>query len=240
MNDRLIVSLNMTRRVLTLLRTTDRTSGLAKLPPRVTQLGSLVEEINALGEAQTRPTQGTTEARDAVLKAMKEAALDLASAVALHAADAKRPELLRKVEIYGSDFDGLRLGQRPWLASRIVDTAASVLPALAPEVTAETLEQAREKISAAEAALDNPRIAISEKASATRRLETVFQEVAETLAQIDRLIFPLRKTEPDFYADYRAARRLLDRRSAGAAKPATSEAASPATVPAAAPLARAA
>jgi hypothetical protein len=239
MTDKLVVSLKMIRQVLKLLRTTDRTSGLAKLPPRVAQLGSLVEEINLLGEAQTRPTQIATEARDAVLKTMQEAVLDLASAVALHATDANRPELLRQVEVNASDFDGLRLVHRPWLATRIVDTAESVLPALAPDVTAETIAAAREKIRAADAALDEPRVAISAKASATRRLETVFKEAGKTLAQIDRLVFPLRKTDPEFYADYRAARRLLDRRSGGADEPAP-EAAGPAAAPAEPAIARAA
>ena len=240
MNDRLFVSLKMIRQVHTLLRTTTRTSGIAKLPPRVTQLGSLVEEISSLGEAQTRPTQGATEARDAALETMKEAVLDLASAVALHATDANRPELLRHARINASDFHALRLTHRPWLATRIVDVAEGVLPELAPEITAETIAEAREKISAAEAALDVPRVAISAKVSATRRLEVVFKEAAATLAQIDRLVFPLRKTDPDFYADYRAARRLLDRRSGGAAEPATPQAASPAAAPADAPIAQAA
>lgn len=234
MKDAQTLQLNMILLVLATLRNTTRTSGVAGLRARVTRLQAEADEINTLGEAQTRATEGVTESRDAVLDTMKDAALDLASAVTVHATDAKLPDLLRTVDVNASDFDAMRLAHRPWLATRLVDAAESVLPLLAPAVTAETIADARTKVRAAEAALTAPREAIQSKTSATRRLTTVFKEANETLAQIDRLLFPLRKTEPDFYAGYVSARRILDRPTSGSAEESPSAAAQPTAAPVAA------
>jgi hypothetical protein len=209
MHNRQTRTLNMIRLVVARLRTSDRANRIASLPARLARLSALVDEINALGEAQTRPTQSVTLGRDAALTAMQDAALDIASAVALYATDEKLPELLHLVDVTPSDFHNTRFLQRPWLANRIVETAESVLPHLAPHVTAETLKQARALIAAADNAVVEPRHAIEAKSSATRRLAAVFREAKEALTQIDRLVFPLRRIDPDFYADYQAARRVI-------------------------------
>ena len=196
--------------VLAALKNTNRTSGVAGLPARVTQLAAQAEEINALGEIQTRPLQGRTASRDALLQAMQDQALDIASAVALYAADAKLPEVLRTVKITAGDFEAARVLHRPWFAARIANAAESVLPHLAPRVTEDALGELRTKIRDAEAAVTQPRRAVETRLLATRRIKTVLREAEATLEQIDRLVFPLRNTEPDFYAEYRSARRLLD------------------------------
>ena len=205
-----LVGMKMILSVLAALKDTDRTSGVAGLPARVTALAAQAEEINALGETQTRPIQGPTAGRDALLQAMQDHALDVASAVALHATDAKLPELLRTVKISPGDFDGARVLHRPWFATRIANAAASVLPHLAPRVTEESLAELRTQIRDAEAAVAQPRRAIEARRLATRRIKAALEEAETTLAQIDRLIFPLRKTEPEFYAEYQSARRLLE------------------------------
>jgi hypothetical protein len=196
--------------VLAVLKTTNRTSGVAGLPARVTQLAAQAEEINALGEIQIRPTQAPTAGRDKLLQGMQDQALEVAGAVALHATDAELPDLLLLVKITAGDFDAARVPHRPWFATRIANAAESVLAQLAPRVTEESLAEFRTKIRDAEAAIAQPRRAIEARVQATRRLKVVFKEADETLTQIDRLLLPLQKTDPDFHAEYRSARRLLE------------------------------
>jgi hypothetical protein len=237
MTNREMVGVKMILSVLAALKTTDRTSGVAGLPARVTQLATQAEELNELGEIQLRPIQAPTAGRDALLQAMQDQALDVASAVALHAADAKLPDVLRTVKITAADFEAARVLHRPWFATGIANAAESVLPQLAPRVTVESLAELRAKIREAETAVAQPRRAIETRLLATARIKTVLKDAEATLAQIDRLVFPLRKTEPDFYAEYRSARRLLEL-PMQASTPVESTA--PVAVPAAPTLAQAA
>lgn len=216
MNDRQTLTLKMIHTVLATLRNTTQTSGIAGLPARVTTLANHVEEINALGEEQTRPVPAATAERDMVLERMKDAAIDIAAAVALYATDEKLPRLLEMVRVNEQDFDYTKLPHRSWLATRIVDAAESVLPQLGDRVTAETIAAARALIREAEAAMAQSRAAVEAKVAATRELRVAFQQAQETLTQIDRLLLPLRKTDPAFHAKYRSARRVIGGRSRSA------------------------
>jgi hypothetical protein len=237
MTHRQATAFRMIRAVLAMLQAANRTSEIPGLSARVDRLAAHADELNALGELQSRPTEAPTLARDAILKAMENAALDVGAAVALYAADAALPDLLHTAKLTATHFYNARVAQRTWLATRLVDAAESVLPHLAPHVTAASLTQLRELIRQAEEAVTQPRTAIAAKASATRRLAPVLAEARETLTQLDRLMFPLRLKEPDVYAEYRAARRIIGRSSRQPAPAETPEATATEMSSPAAPLA---
>ena len=65
----------------------------------------------------------------------------------------------------------------------------------------------------ATAALSGPRAAVVQRSASTYQLPVAFDEVDELLAkEIDPLLVRFKKkTEPAFYADYQAARIIIDR-----------------------------
>jgi hypothetical protein len=74
---------------------------------------------------------------------------------------------------------------------------------------------------------------IRTKAAATAELAKTFRETDALLEkQIDRLVFPLRKTHPEFYADYQRARQIWDAPGASGESSAAAGPAATATSPA--------
>jgi hypothetical protein len=208
-------------RTLDFLRDSGQTSVVRGLPAFVARLAGHAAQLNALGEAQGRVTQGARLHRDRRLGELRDSALELAAVVAVYALEHRRLHLLPLVNVTPTSFNVARLDHKLWLASRIADAAASVLPEIEPfGVTAEMIAELREKIRDAHEVLDAPRFAILQRQSTTRQIASTLQAAAVTLAQIDRLLFPLRRSAPQFHADYRAARRVLGRRSGRSDDPA--------------------
>ncbi len=197
---------------LDLLRSTECTGAVRGLPVFITRLAQHVAELNELGVAQGRVTQGTRLQRDKVLGDLRDTALELAAIVAVYAAEHRQFELLTLVNITPTAFNTARLAHKTWLANRVADSAENELPQLAPfGVTPATIAALRAKIAGAQAVLEAPRGAILQRQSCTRQIETTLREAAVTLTQIDRLLFPLRRGDPEFHADYRSARRVMGR-----------------------------
>ena len=205
--------LAMYHAVLALLQATDETGGIPGVPAQLSTLAARLAELDTLAATQLRLTAGKTARRDELLADMIETALDVANAVATHADAQKLTELARAVAVTPSAFARLRLLHRPWLAQQVHAAAQGVLPELATYgVTAATLAALQAKIESAKAGLDQPRSTIVEKSAATAQMLAVFREIdAQLEGQIDRLVFPLRKTSPKFHARYQVARQIAAR-----------------------------
>ena len=224
--------------------------GVAGLRAKLQLFLAQVAQIYRLAPLQAQTTRGRTARRDELSQGMIDLALDVASAVAAHADEHKLTELARSVEVSAGTFKRLRIPHRPILAQQILDAAQPVVADLAPgRVTADTLDELQAQIGLVKTWLDQPRSAIRAKSSATTQLAEAFREADALLErQIDRLVFPTRKTHPEFYADYQRARQVLDLPGArgmqvepmpaGLALPAGTGGTSAAPVPAASPHAQ--
>lgn len=195
-----------------LLKTTTETSGIAGLPAKLTTLTTKLAELRTLAGTQTQPTAGQTASRDQTLANLIDTALEIAGVLGAYAHEHTLRDLSALVDVQRSDFDAVRLIQRPLLAQRVHDAAAGALPQLAGlNLTAETLVAFQAQIDAARGKLNQPRMTVVAKKAATEQLAAAFAAIDGLLAeQIDRLLLPLRKTSPAFYAQYRAARSIVN------------------------------
>ena len=172
------------------------------LPERLEMLSAKVGEISSLAIKQTRPVDASTLGRDQRLREMVNLTLNIAGIIQTMARAQNLEELGRTVRVGPGVFQRLGAFDRVWLAQRIHDAGQTVLSQLAQYgVTAETLGTLQARIDAAGEALQHPRVAVATRSGATQQLASLVREVGGLLREeIDRLVFPLRETQPEFYA----------------------------------------
>ena len=201
------------------------------LPAKLTRLSAKMGEIKSLAKTQTQPIQAGTARRDQLLEEMTGMTMEIAGFVTSLAREQDLPELARTVAV-GRGFQRVRPAHRVVIAQRVIEAARTVLPDLGDYgVTEETLTTFQARLKAADEGLTIPRSTVVAKKAATVKLVALYNEVDGLLRdQIDRLVFPLRKTSVEFYAAYRSARSIVDR--PGVRKAATEETTPPASMPA--------
>lgn len=223
--------LAMYRAVLALLKSPQApTAALTALPPKLEALGTKINQIAGLAATQALPTDGVVRNRDQVLADTRQLALEIAGAVLSYADEKQLKELAAKVQLTRSDFAG-RKAVTVQLAQQVHDAAETAVPSLANYgVTAEALATLQLKIAEATATLSSPRSTIAARKAATERLPGMFKEVDTLLEnQIDPLLRPLEKTNAEFFANYQAARAIIDRRGGRETNGAAAAAAAKAT-----------
>lgn len=213
------------------LKANPEIASVPSLPAKLTRLSAKMGEIKSLAKTQTQPIQAGTARRDQLLEEMTGMTLEIAGFVTSIAHEQDLPELARTVAI-GRGFRRVRRAHRLVIAQCVLEAARTVLPALGDYgVTDETLTTFQTQIKVADEGLTIPRSTVVAKRAATVKLVALFNEVDGLLRdQIDRLVFPLRKTSVEFYAAYLAARSIVDR--PGPRKTATEETTPPASMPA--------
>jgi hypothetical protein len=219
--------LTMYRSSLALLKSPEAPiGGIPALPGKLTALTNKVAEITALSATQSQPTKGAVTNRDQLIEDTAHAALVIAGAVLSYADEKKLPELAAKVRIKRSDFTQGRKEAAIQLAQQVHEAATVVVGDLADYgVNGAALTDLQSRIATTTEALSRPRSTVTAKKAATGQLPVAFKEADALLEnQIDPLLVPLRKTHPEFYAEYKAARIIVDRRGGrdAAAAPAKS------------------
>ena len=80
------------------------------------------------------------------------------------------------------------------------------------EITAGQIKSLDAAIKAFEAVKPKPRVGVAEGKSATERLPVLFRKASSLLTRrLDRLMVRFKKSNPEFYGEYRAARTIVDR-----------------------------
>jgi hypothetical protein len=184
------------------------------LPAASATLQTIIERIDLLAQQQAQRTEGDTALRDGAFAAMAETTFDVTGLASAFAHAHRLTELFHNLNITPRAFNRTRLMLRPNSAQHLHDVVHAEMPRLAAcGITAEVLADWQAKIDAATTLLMQPLAVAQAKRSATAQLAKEFREADALLThQIDRLVSPLRKTHPEFYAEYDAARRA-NRRS---------------------------
>ena len=206
------------------LKTTTETGEIAGLPALLTQISANIGEINQTANTQNQLTQGKTARRNEQLDLMREQALEVVNAVRAHAIEHNLTEVLPLTNVGAPDFARLRIAERPLLALRVHDTAIATLPELPG------LRAFKAAIENVRVALAQPRSLIAERRAATDRLRNLLADTERLLTRVDCLLFPLRKTNPEFYLKYLATREPVNARRTAASGNAAPAAAAPASV----------
>lgn len=197
-----------------LLKANPAIAKVSELPGTLAVFSEKIAEINRLAKTQTQPVQARTTERDRMLEEMTDMTLELAGYVRSVARALNRPQLAQSVQVGAPSFRRARRSHRMWFAQRVHDAAAGVLDKLAPfGVTAEWLAAFLGRIQLAGARVNMPRETVAEKRGATEQLRRAFADIEGFVRdELEPLVFPMRKTHPEWYSTYRAALAIVDRR----------------------------
>jgi hypothetical protein len=198
----------------------------------VTEAKAGVTAVREAAAQQESPTAGITDEKMQARIDLEEKALEIADQVAALAAKNSDVGLTAQVQVTRSSLDLAQDDNLVQATERIRDAATANITALkaygvtADEVTA--LTNAIESFSGKKTA---PRTAKASRSGATTGLANAIRTTRSIFRnQLDKLMTPFRRTNPDFYAGYFAARAIVNRTATKTtATPATSPPKPPAT-----------
>ncbi|HVS54006.1 MAG TPA: hypothetical protein VHD62_16750 [Opitutaceae bacterium] len=213
------------------------TASIAAFPGAYARFGAKLDEVETQAQLQLSRLRAVIEDRDQKQTAMVDAALALAGMALTYAHQNDLRPLGVEMEVTGGDFNRARPTLKVRMAQQVCDTVRPLVTALAAHgVTAAMVDDLQEKIDAANAALATPRQSTAERRAATAEIAAKLKELTAILQnQLDPLLHPLRKTNRSFYAQYQAARQIVN--LPGTRTPEATALATPATTPAAQPAA---
>jgi hypothetical protein len=181
----------------------------------VEELESLVTQIVSLAETQqSSPTVASAEKTQA-FQALVNAAYETAAAVHACAVASSNQELAKRLDFSRSDVGE---GSDSRVVSRcqgIHSAATENLDSLADYgVTTAKLTALKKRIETFQTVATKPRQTAAAVSAATRQLENLFTAVDTVLKKrMDKLAVQFKESQPAFYNEYRAARRMV--RTAG-------------------------
>jgi hypothetical protein len=187
-------------------------TGMAQMQTAVTDYKGKLISIDRTAQIQETPSGAGDDKEDA-RDALEELLFLMCEALAVLAQTANDHDLLALVALRRSTlerFDDEELSNR---AATVLTEANSRKTALAglnqTQANLDELTQALERFNASKT---NPRAATAARKVQTASLASLIREAVAILRnQIDRMVNLLSRTNPDFVAEYRAARVIIDR-----------------------------
>ncbi|MBS0660782.1 MAG: hypothetical protein JSR82_21395 [Verrucomicrobia bacterium] len=197
-------------------------------PAVVESLRLLEAEIALMREAsvtQTRPTKGITEAKSDVRGDLEDAVLELSDALGALAAERDDRILEAAADVTPSSLGRLSGEALDREVTSLVKLARERLSELAPHGVSEAEVKEVEDAQKAFAAIKTqPRQAIVGRAAQTAALPERVSAMKEFLRErLDRQMRRFRRSQPEFYAEYRGARVVLGENGGGKEEKATDE-----------------
>jgi hypothetical protein len=188
------------------------TAGIAAYPGAFARFEAKLDEVEVQAQLQLGRIRTAIEDRDQKQTTMVDAALAVAGMVLTYAHQNDLKSLEVETAVTPGDFNRARPGVKVRMAQQICDTVRPLAADLAAHgVTTALLDDLQKKIDAANAALPAPRQTTAEKRAATAEIAAKLKELNAILQnQLDPLLHTLRKTNRSFYAQYRAARQLVN------------------------------
>ena len=164
-------------------------------------------DIQELG--RTVATTQKQQARDD----LEDKTIEMADRLAALAAKTVDVGLAQQVAMTRSTLDQLQDDDLVQTAQRVRDLANANLTALTPyAVTAATLTALSDAITSFAQLKTAPRSKAADRKAQTETLPQLIADVRSIFRnQIDKLMTPFKRTEPEFYAGYFAARVIVDR-----------------------------
>lgn len=194
------------------LRANASVANVPGLPVKLAAFSNRIAEIHELALIQGQPLTVSRAKREALFASMNQLAMKVAAAVMNVARDRKSEELAAAVQFKRSTLRYARPPERLWLARRVLTAAQSVAEGLATYgVTPETLAEFQARIDAASDGVHMARTTVTARRAATERLRVMLRETDAMLREeLDPLVEQLAEQQPQFHADYRAAREVVD------------------------------
>jgi len=199
----------------------------------VADIDQVVGAIKIESGKQQTPTTGVTATKTQARDALEDTVLETADQLSALAVDQKNPELAAQVEITRSSLDRLSDEELEAFAKRVTGLATKYIAPLADYLVGQDeINELTELTNSFVTLKTAPRSSVVERSSSTAAVPDLLAKASRILrGRIDKLVSRLRETQPEFVAQYRAARVIIDRGGQNTAKEPTVPV--PATTPAA-------
>lgn len=187
-------------------------SGITAFGTAVSRFNEELDELIRLSSLQSTTSKGVSIVKDELLAQVTEATLDLARILRAYAKNNKDAELSYIAGISKTDITRAKKLEKIQIISRIVDKVIENAEALIPYgVDSSTIEQTLAAKERLEQAIHEPRTTIIKRASFTIAVVEKQVFISGILKDnIDAFVFAMRKSNPEFFNKYTAARKVID------------------------------
>ncbi len=169
-------------------------------------------EIKALDVVRDGLTDGTTTGKTNARTALIETTSDICGLLLEFANDTNNAELAGAVDYKISDIRRFSDTQLETFPNVILGKLQLHLPGLSNySLTQASVDDLETKINTYKEKKPAPRTLISQRSTHTKNMASLFTRMKQLLKSTDRLMKPLKQTQPDFYNLYKAARVIVDR-----------------------------
>src|SRR5436190_11200776 len=185
-----------------------------KIPALVKAAGEL-DAINAGIATQlgiTSRQSGAVSSKDSLLVALAPAAHEVAAAVHAFAQETGDTELAAEVDFSVTDISTGRPAKVVARCTNIAALGTEHLDSLSDyNITQAKLTALTKKIAAFEKQVPKPHQGVAKKAAANIAARRFLKKGRELLnGRMDKLMVQFRETQPDFYAEYKSARKIVN------------------------------
>lgn len=176
------------------------------------ELKPIIANIKTAAQASSAVTSGITAGKNISKEDLSQTASRTAGQMFAYAAKTGNTELKAAADFSSSDLLRLKDGELAIRCQEIHDLALANKTALADYgVTPAKLAQLQTAINEYAQKATKPRDAITNRKVVKANIKTMFtQATAIFIEQLDRLIEDYAATHPDFVADYKAKRKIVD------------------------------
>jgi hypothetical protein len=189
----------------------DITAPLPSFSTNLTSLKATCDQIYQIAPIQATNISGTTTNKNALRETLIVSAADTDRKLTAFAKLTQNQILLNEISYTESDLRHLPDTILSDTTKLIYDSAQANLASLAAYmVTAESLSALLQSITDFKAVMTSPRAKKVSQMQATKQLIELFAAGDKTLSNIDAVIEIVRLTQANFYAGYKAARKIIE------------------------------
>ncbi len=176
------------------------------------ELCDLVDQINAYLKSVNNGNSGLAASKQNVQNALIEQTFELASVLLAFANKTNNAVLLSKVKFPISYLNGMRESELATECRSILELARNNQQAMTVTgIANEKIDSFDELTKQYEKELPNHRLSVSQGKAINEKIKMLMsQAIALASGQLDRLMISLKSAQPDFYALYLNARKVVD------------------------------
>ena len=175
------------------------------------QLDTVITDMTDHFETLAVPT-GSAAGKRSALEELVGATHEIAAAIHAYADDAGDAELAAQTDFSASDLADGSASEVVARCAKISSIAAANLDSLAEQnVTQAKLTALDKKVSAFQKLAPKPREGVAKRAAANKEVTKLYAKGRRILTrQVDRLMVPFKESAPEFYAEYKSSRKIVN------------------------------
>jgi len=199
------------------------------------EFADLVKQIDTAAATRNNANAGTYETRDAATESLIDVLIEVAGALFAYASKKKLADVKSMTDVRPSKLEDMPKVELEQKAKDIADLAQKYTAEIVSfGTTAEKITELNTMIAAFSTSEDAVDTGVGKRMGAVKSLGSLIRETDALLVeQFDKTMLNIKRTNPDIYAEYLAARTIYDRGGSQGQTPAPAPAAK--TAPASAP-----